>query len=199
MNTKTFVEMFGFDHPAARLSQAVVIVIDMQREYLDGSVPLPDLQAILKSAADLLKIARANNTPIIHVVNKGPKGNLLFNDEGPYYAELPEVAAIQSEPTVIKHLPNSFAGTNLHALIQATDRKQLIIVGCTTHVCVSATARAALDLGYQSTIIANATTSRDLFDHRDNKIPAAIVKQVALAELRDAFAVIVEDVSELQV
>ncbi len=199
MNTKTFVEMFGFDHPAARLSEAVLIVIDMQREYLDGSVPLPDLQATLKGTADLLKVARANNTPVIHVVNKGPKGNLLFNDEGPYYTELSEVAAIAGEATVIKHLPNSFAGTNLHALIQATDRKQLIIAGCTTHVCVSATARAALDLGYQSTVVANATTSRNLFDHKGNKIPAEIVTQVALAELRDAFAVVVEDVSELKI
>ena len=198
MSNKTFVELFGFDHPAARLSKAVVIIIDMQREYLDGSVPLPDLQATLKGAADLLRVAREHNTPVIHVVNQGPKGNLLFNDEGPYYAELPEVAVITGEATVIKHLPNSFAGTNLHELIEATGRKQLIIAGCTTHVCVSATARAALDLGYQSTVIAKATTSRDLFDHKGNKIPAEVVKQVALAELRDAFAVVVEDANELQ-
>lgn len=198
MSNKTFVEMFGFDHPAARLSQAVVIVIDMQREYLDGSVPLPDLQATLKGAADLLRVARLNKTPVIHVLNQGPKGNLLFNAEGPYYAELPEIAAIEGEATVIKHLPNSFAGTNLQALVDATGRKQLIIAGCTTHVCVSATARAALDLGYQSTVVANATTSRDLLDHKGNRIPADIVKQTALAELRDAFAVVVEDVTELQ-
>jgi len=197
MNNKTFVALFGFDHSAAHLSKAVVILIDMQREYLDGSVPLPDLQATLKGAANLLSIARANKTPVIHVVNQGPKGNLLFNDEGPYYAELPEVAAVEGEITVIKQLPNSFAGTNLHDLIQATGRTQLIIAGCTTHVCVSATARAALDLGYQSTVVENATTSRDLFDHKDNKIPAEIVKQVALAELRDAFSVVVESAEDL--
>lgn len=199
MSNKTFVEMFGFDHPAARLSEAVVIIIDMQREYLDGSVPLPDLQSALTGAADLLRIARKHNTPVIHLVNQGPKGNLLFNDEGPYYAELPEVAAIAGEATVIKHLPNSFAGTRLHELIQATGRNQLIIAGCTTHVCVSATARAALDLGYQSTVVANATTSRDLDDGFGNTILAAVVKQVVLAELRDAFAVVVKSAHELRV
>lgn len=199
MSNKTFVEMFGFDYPAARLSEAVVIIIDMQREYLDGSVPLPDLQSALTGAADLLRVARENNTPVIHVLNQGPKGNLLFNDEGPYYAELPEVAATAGEATVIKHLPNSFAGTNLHELITATGRKQLIIAGCTTHVCVSATARAALDLGYQSTVVANATTSRDLDDGFGNTIPTAVVKQVALAELRDAFAVVVKSAHELRV
>jgi len=56
-----------------------------------------------------------------------------------------------------------------------------------------------LDLDYQSTVVAAATTSRDLFDFKGNKIPAEIVKQVALAELRDAFAVIVDDVSSLKI
>ena len=196
---KTFTELFGFDHPAARLSEAVVIVIDMQREYLDGAVPLPDLQSAVRGAAELLAIARANHTPVIHVLNQGPIGNVLFNDEGPYYAELSEVGVVGDEKTVIKHLPNAFAGTCLQACIDATGRKQLIIVGCTTHVCVSATTRAALDLGYQSTVVADATTSRDLADEFGNSIPAATVKQVALAELRDAFAVVIKNAQDLRV
>lgn len=199
MPNKTFTELFGFGHSPARLSEAVVIVIDVQREYLDGAVPLPDLQSTLAATADLLTRARAANTPVIHVINQGPPGNLLFNIDGPYFAELPEVAAIDGEEVVIKHLPNSFAGTNLHELLAKTNRKQLIIVGCTTHVCVSATARAALDLGYQSTIVADATTSRDLDDGFGNTIPAAIVKQVALAELRDAFAVVVKSARDLAI
>ena len=199
MSTKTFTELFGFDHPAAHLSEAVVIIIDMQREYLDGSVPLPDLQNAVQGAAQLIARAHEFNTPVIHVVNKGPEGNLLFNAEGPYYAELGDIAARADETVVIKHLPNSFAGTNLHTIIARTGRKQLIIAGCTTHVCVSATARAALDLGYQSTVVANATTSRDLFDHKGARIPAETVKKTALAELRDAFAVVVESADELLV
>lgn len=199
MSDKTFIELFGFNYAAARLSEAVVIIIDMQREYLDGSVPLPHLQAAVTGAAQLIASAHAQKTPVIHVVNKGPDGNLLFNGEGPFYAELSDIAARDGETVVIKHLPNSFAGTNLQEIIARTGRKQLIIAGCTTHVCVSATARAALDLGYQSTVVANATTSRDLFDHVGNRIDAEIVKQVALAELRDAFAVIVESVDDLLV
>lgn len=197
MSNKTFTELFGFTPAAAELSEAVVIIIDMQREYLDGAVPLPDLQLAIKGTVELLSLARANNTPVIHVLNRGPAGNLLFNDEGPYYQELAEIAAIGEERVVVKHLPNAFAGTDLLSAIESTGRKQLIIVGCTTHVCVSATARAALDLGYQSTVIADATTSRELDDGFGNKISAAIVKQVALAELRDAFAVIVKSAGDL--
>jgi nicotinamidase-related amidase len=197
MNNKTFTQLLGFEHPPARLSQAVVIVIDMQREYRDGAVPLADLPATLAATAELIALAKKHQTPIIHVVNQGPAGNLLFNRDGPYFAELPEVAAQAGDAVVIKHLPNAFAGTKLKELIGQTGRTQLIIAGYTTHVCVSATARAALDLGFQSTIVAKATTSRDLFDHKGERIPAEIVKQTALAELRDAFAVVVESADEL--
>lgn len=199
MNNKTFTQLFGFEHPPARLSQAVVIVIDMQEEYRDGAVPLPNLSATLAATAGLLALAKTHSTPVIHVLNQGPAGNLLFNRDGPYFAELPEITAQAGDAIVIKHLPNSFAGTNLKELIDQTGRKELIIVGYTTHVCVSATARAALDLGFQSTIVANATTSRDLFDHKGAHIPAETVKQIALAELRDAFAVVVESADELLV
>lgn len=199
MNNKTFVELFGFDHPAARLSEAVVIIIDMQREYLDGAVPLPDLQSAVTGVAQLIARAHEQGTPVIHVVNKGPDGNLLFNVDGPYYEELSDVAAKPGEHIVVKHLPNSFAGTNLQTLIEKTGRKHLIIAGCTTHVCVSATTRAALDLGYQSTVVADATTSRDLDDGFGNTIPSVVVKQVALAELRDAFSVVVKNANDLLV
>jgi len=45
--------------------------------------------------------------------------------------------------------------------------------------------------------VAKATTSRDLIDFKGERISAELVKQVALAELRDAFAVVVEDVNGL--
>lgn len=199
MGNKTFLELFGFKPLPARLSEAVVVIIDMQREYLDGAVPLPDLQSAAAGTARLIERANEQGAPVIHILNKGPDGNLLFNDQGPYYAELTEIAAKSGEQIVIKHLPNAFAGTQLHELLQKIGRKQLIIAGCTTHVCVSATARAALDLGYSSTIVADATTSRDLNDGFGNIIPSTLVKQVALAELRDAFSVVVKTADDLPV
>lgn len=194
---ETFTEMFGFEQPAASFDKAVVVVIDMQREYLDGAVPLPDIEKTAEAASHLLSLARAQGAPVIHVLNKGPTGGRLFNRSGPYYPELPQVAAEKGEAVVVKTLPNAFAGTELHDRIRETGRNQLILAGCTTHVCVSATARAALDLGYQTTVVADATTSRPLQDASGNVIAAETVKQVALAELRDAFAAVVNSADEL--
>ena len=66
-----------------------------------------------------------------------------------------------------------------------------------THMCVSATARAALDLGYETTVIADACATRDLADGNGAILPAAIVHQVALAELADRFSTIVETLDQI--
>jgi nicotinamidase-related amidase len=58
-------------------------------------------------------------------------------------------------------------------------------------MCVSATVRAALDLGYRTTVVADATATRDLPDLAGGVIDAAVVKRVALAELADRFAKVV--------
>ncbi len=80
--------------------------------------------------------------------------------------------------------------TEVANLISDTGRKDVIIVGFMTDMCVSSTARAALDLGLRVTIDAAACATRDLPDGRGRRIDAATLNDVALVELHDRFAVI---------
>jgi nicotinamidase-related amidase len=107
------------------------------------------------------------------------------------------LAPLPGEPVIEKLLPNAFAGTDLRERLVATERKNLILVGFMTHMCVSSTARAALDLGFRTTIDANGCATRDLPDGRGGAIAAAMVHDVALAELSDRFAIIARDSREL--
>ena len=59
-----------------------------------------------------------------------------------------------------------------------------------THMCVSSTARAALDLGLRVTIAGDACATRDLPDGRGGTLAARTIHEVALAELSDRFALI---------
>lgn len=61
-----------------------------------------------------------------------------------------------------------------------------------THMCVSSTARAALDLGLRTTIAADACATRDLPDGSGGALSARAVHEVALAELSDRFAIITQ-------
>jgi nicotinamidase-related amidase len=97
----------------------------------------------------------------------------------------------------VKTLPNAFAGTRLLDVLMPLQRKELILAGFMTHMCISATARVALDLGYRSTVVAAATATRDLPDPLGGRIPAATVQRTSLAELADRFAIVVPDMAAL--
>ena len=70
--------------------------------------------------------------------------------------------------------------------------KKLVLAGFMTHMCVSSTARAALDLGFQTTVPADASATRDLIAQdvsrakradRIDSHAAAVILQAALDAL----------------
>lgn len=192
---KTLFELAGARQDAARLSDSVVVVIDAQREYVDGKLPLVGIEPSITEAAKLLDRARKAETPVIHVVHRGKGG--LFDPATPYYAIIPQLRPASGETVIEKTLPNAFAATNLAEVIAKTGKKKLLLIGYMTHMCISTTARAALDLGYQSTIVANATATRDLPDGKGGAIPAATIQAASLAALSDRFAVIVQEQADI--
>jgi len=186
---KTLLELAGADLKPPRLRDSCLVLIDLQYEYLAGPIALPDGRAAIANAAKLLARARAAGTPIFHIAHKGRPGG-LFDRAAERGAIVTELAPLPGEPVIEKGLPNAFAGTDLQAKLAATERKDIILAGLMTHMCVSSTARAALDLGYRITVDANSCATRDLPDGRGGSIAAATVHDVALAELSDRFAVI---------
>jgi len=115
----------------------------------------------------------------------------LFDPDGAMSHFIPGVEPAKGETKIVKSLPNAFAKTELDAVLKATGRNNLIVVGFMTHMCISATTRAATDLGYRATVVAGATATRDLPDGSGGIIGAATVHRVALAELGDRFATVV--------
>jgi nicotinamidase-related amidase len=192
---RTLLSMVGFPATPAPLNEAVLLFIDCQMEYVAGGLPLPGVKEALQEGAKLAALARANGVPVVHVVHHG-RG--LFDPKGEMAAIAPEVAPLDGEAVVIKAAPNSFAGTNLHEVLQATGRTKLIVAGFMTHMCVSTTVRAAIDLGYMSTVVANACATRDLPDGAGGVVTAAELHRAELAALSDRFAIIVPDASALE-
>lgn len=188
---RTLLQMRGVAIPAARLSDATLVVIDAQGEYRDGNVRLAGIEPALQRIATLLARARAAGTPILHVTQLGAAGG-LFDPTNGNGAILPQAAPADGEPVVMKRLPNAFAGTELQARLQALGREKLILAGFMTHMCISASARAALDLGHHVTIAPDCTATRALPAHDGGApISAEVVHRTALAELADRFAAMV--------
>ena len=193
---KTLLELAGADLTPARVSAACLVLIDMQNEYLSGPIAVSGAKEAVAVAGRLLSAARKVGAPIVHVAHRGRAGGLFDRDHarGQIVAEL---APAPGEVVVEKTLPNSFAGTELQAHLAALGRKELILAGFMTHMCVSSTARAALDHGYRVTIAADACATRDLPNGLGGAISARTVHDVALAELADRFAIVAGDSAAL--
>jgi nicotinamidase-related amidase len=193
---KTLLELAGADLTPATVHDAPLVLIDYQIEYVEGPLGLPGAAGAIERAARLLEAARAARSLVVHVAHKGRPGG-LFDRDAERGQIVAAVAPRVGETVIEKGLPNAFAGTNLDAVLGGAARKNIIIAGFMTHMCVSSTARAALDLGYRVTIDAGACAARDLPDGAGGRIGADVVHKVALAELADRFAIIARDAGEL--
>jgi nicotinamidase-related amidase len=193
---KTLLELADAKRMPAKLPDAAVMLIDMQNEYLSGPVAAIDAQGVTERAKEILTVARTKGAPIFHVVHKGRAGSLF--DLGAERGQIiSSVRPLRDEPIIEKLFPNAFAGTDLHARLSAIRQKNLILAGFATHMCISSTARAAIELGYRVTVVADACAARDLPDGQGGLVPGAAIHQVALIELADRFATIVRDSREL--
>ncbi|MBI2518666.1 MAG: cysteine hydrolase [Opitutae bacterium] len=193
----TLREIGGHRPSPAPLSASVVVIIDAQREYTDGRLPLAGVADALRQTNRLLARARAAGVPIIHIQQLSKPGRGLFDSDGPFVAFAPEATPRSGETVIAKQLPNAFAGTTLADALQQLGRKKIVVSGYMTHMCVSATVRAGFDLGYEITVIADACATRDLPDGAGGSLPAATVHRVALAELADRFATIVTTLDQI--
>ncbi|WP_119167307.1 cysteine hydrolase family protein [Algihabitans albus] len=193
---QTLLSMAGAPATPPALAVSAVVMIDAQREYVDGRLPLPGVAAALDEGSRLLGAARQAGRPVIHVRHKGRAGG-LFDPETTAYAIAEPVFPVGDEPVVTKALPNSFAGTELAELLAGLKIENLLIAGFMTHMCVSSTVRAATDLGYRAAVIAGACATRDLPDGQGGVVPADQLQRAELAALSDRFAVVVERAEEI--
>ncbi len=193
---KTLLEMAGAPNRPQRLADSAVVMIDAQLEYVTGRLPLAGVGPALEVGAELLAAARAAGRPVVHIQHLG-KGDGLFGPDSPFFAIAPQVAPVADEPVVEKVVPNAFADGALDAKLKQLGVAKIIIAGFMTHLCISTTARAALDLGYGCSVLGPACATRDLPDGQGGVVAAADIHRVELVALADRFATIATAVSQL--
>lgn len=173
MARETFRNIFGVDDTPSPLDKSVLVLIDIQREYRDGRVPLANVDQAADEAGRLLGLARRNGVPVFHIAHDAGPGAPAFASDGAYRDFLPQVAPVEGEPVLFKSHANAFLGTGLADHIRKTGRSEIIIAGDTAGVCVSTTARAAAEEhGLRVTVVADAVAARDVPDPLGGTIDA---------------------------
>jgi len=166
-----------------------LVLIDIQNDYFPGGrMELEGSEEAAGKARAALELFRTRRMPVIHVNHLSTRPGATFFLPGTAGLEPHEsVAPRPDEPVVVKHYPNSFRGTRLHDLLGSAGAKRVVIAGMMTHMCVDATTRAAIDLGFDCTILHDACATRSLaFGSR--VVPAADVHAAFLAALAGGYA-----------
>ena len=197
----TLLQLAGVSPRPATLADSVLVIVDAQNEYVNGKLPLAGIAEAIAEGARLLAAARTAGTPVIHIVQHSAPGRLVFDPQTSFAEIVPQLTSLPAEEVIVKRLPNAFAGTGLEARLKAiaaaTGRKNVILAGFMTHMCISATARAALDLGIAATVVATACATRSIPSPFSGVIAARMVHETALAELADRFATIVANAAAI--
>ena len=189
---QTLMQMAGAPALLPVIDECALLLIDFQCQYLSGATRLAGVDDAIGVAGRLLETCRAVAVPVVHVCHMGRPGALFDPETGASDIVSP-LAARPGEKVVNKTLPNSFAGTGLHEVLKETGREKLLVAGFMTHMCVSSTVRAGVDLGWNSFVVGDACATRDLPDAVEigKVIKAADMHRASLAALADRFATIV--------
>ncbi|AVU74908.1 cysteine hydrolase [Pseudomonas sp. Fig-3] len=183
---KTMFQLSGRGYAAANLSQATLIIIDAQKEYLAGPLALSGMDAAVANIKQLLGAARAAGRPIVHVRHLGTHGG-LFDPQGERGEFISGLEPQGDETVVEKLLPSAFHGTELKKRLEDLGPLDLIVCGFMSHSSVSTTVRAAKNLGFRCTLVEDACATRDL-PHKGGVLSAEHVHQTEMAIMADNFA-----------
>lgn len=174
-------------------NQAVLLLVDIQNDYFPGGAyEVPGSSAAATAAASLLAKFRQQRDPVVHVRHIAEKpGSTFFLPNTPGSELHACVQPRPEEPVIIKHFPNSFRATNLLEVLRELGAKQLVITGMMTHMCIDATTRAACDLGFECTVVADACAAPGQV-HDGVKVPAEQVQAAFLSALSGSYAQVVK-------
>ncbi|MCF2870512.1 cysteine hydrolase [Octadecabacter sp. G9-8] len=173
------------------MTKSALILIDIQNDYFpdfpDSKMPLPGMNAAGENAAQLLSAARQNDTLIVHVQHVMASTAAPFFHPGTPGANIHTcVTPHEGEMVIPKGRPNSFFGTKLKDVLQDHNVEHLILCGAMTQMCVDATARAAVDLGFKITVAHDACAAANVA-HNGVDVTANLVHASIMAPLAASY------------
>ncbi|MER2107321.1 MAG: cysteine hydrolase family protein [Solibacillus sp.] len=177
-----------------------LIIVDIQNDYFpNGKMVLSNPEKAAANAAKVLASFRQHNKENIfhvqHIAASPELGFFLPDTEG---AAIHEAVQPESdEQLIVKHFANSFLNTDLESKLKANGVTKVVVVGMMTHMCIDATVRAAVDLGFEATLLEDACATTNIA-YGDQVVPAAQVHTAFVGALSGMYATVISTDAFLQ-
>jgi nicotinamidase-related amidase len=139
-----------------RPEDSVLVLIDHQA-YQMSSLNSHDSQAVVNNVTALAKLAKAFQVPTILTSVLAARGGNLFK---------PITDVFPGQEVIDRTWVNTWQDDKVVDLVKATGRKQLIIAGLWTEVCVAMPVIQALGEGWDVTVITDASGGVSVESHQ---------------------------------
>ena len=132
-----------------------LLIIDVQREYFEGALPIRHPVGHLESILEVMDAANLAKLPTVVVRHHQPDpDSSVFRMGSDMWRLHDEVESRPRDILIDKQLPGSFTNTPLEQFLQERGADTVSIAGYMTQVCCDTTARPAFHRGYKSSFSA---------------------------------------------
>jgi len=150
-----------------------LILVDLQRDFLDRPGLAPDEASLLARTARLLNGCRARGIPVVHVhtvmrpdgTDRMPhwvrNGTVACVDGTPGVLAPEAVAPISGELLVAKQFFSGFGNPDLAAFLEKSGTRTVVVAGIYLHGCVRSTVMDAYERGLEVWIAGDAVGSNE--------------------------------------
>ena len=166
-----------------------LLLVDVQCAFMEGTDAVPDHLALQVSIARLLARARQAGVPVIFLQNDGAPGSPDAAHTVGWQLYFP---ANRGEHVLLKTEDDGFVETGLQALLHELGVQCLALCGLLSEMCLAATARAALQRGFEVLLAhdAPATSAVPPGPGASPGVPAALAARAAEWSLGDEVVVL---------
>lgn len=167
------------------MQQTALIVIDMPktiRADRDVGYSWANPNAP-QTAGRSLAAFRVAGLPVLRIHHNASDPADGFHPDNPLCVPMPKVAAAVGEPVIVRIASSGFTGTALEATLHYAGIRSLVIVGGETNMCVESTARMAGNLGFTTTVVADAPVNFQCTLRDESVMAPQAVRKMSLANL----------------
>jgi len=170
--------------------KSALLLIDVQKGFDNPAWGQRNNPNAETKIAALLATWRKHNAPIIHVKHCSISQQSPLHPDQPGNAFKDEATPRSGEPEFTKTVNSAFIGTGLEDYLHEKGLDSLVIVGLTTDHCVSTSTRMAGNLGFDVTLVSDATATFERKDVSGGYISAEDMHRVNLASLQGEFCTV---------
>lgn len=149
-------------------SASTLLVVDMQVGVVGSAW---ERDRIIANVVLAVRKARAAGVSVIWVQHHDDE----LVRESPGWMLVPELVPQPGERLIHKRFNSAFEGTDLLSQLDARGVSRVFLAGASTNYCIRATAYAALERGFDVTLISDAHTTTDLEPRPGRVIDASTV------------------------